>query len=48
MLIPRRKTIVFIGTATQQMEELDMNTKENKVTIEERARKEWEQREEAG
>ena len=48
MLVPQRKNIVFLCTATRQVRELDKNTKEGKDTIEAKATVNWKGREEGG
>ena len=48
MLVPQCKNIVFLGTATKQVEELDKNPKEGEDTIEAKARVNWKGREEGG
>ena len=41
VLVPQHKNIVFLGTATRQMRELDKKAKEGKDTIEAKARVNW-------
>ena len=48
MLVPQRKNIVFLGTATKQVEELDRKSKEGEDTIEAKARLNWKVSEEGG
>ena len=48
MLVLQRKNIVFLGTSTRQVEELDKKAKEVKDTIEEKARVNWKGRDEGG
>ena len=45
---PQRKNIVFLGTATRQVGELDKKSKEVKDTIEAKARVNWKGCEEGG
>ena len=48
MLVPQRKDIVFLGTATRQVGELYKKAKECKYTIEAKARVNWKGREVGG
>ena len=48
VLVPQRKNIVFLGTATRQVEELDKKAKEGEYTIEAKARVNCKGREEGG
>ena len=48
VLVPQRKNIVFLGTATRQVGELDKKAKEGEDTIEAKARVNWKGREEGG
>ena len=48
VLVPQRKNIVFLGTATRQVGELDKKAKEDKDAIEVKARMHWKEREEGG
>ena len=48
VLVPQRKNIVFLGTATRQVGELDKKAKEGEDTIEVKARVNWKWREEVG
>ena len=48
VLVPQRKNIVFLGTATRQVGELDKKEKEGKDTIEETAMVNRKGREEEG
>ena len=41
VLVPQRKNIVFIGTETRQVGELDKKAKEGKDTIEAKSRVNW-------
>ena len=48
MLVPQRKNIVFLCTATRQVGELDKKAKEGEDSIEAKARVNWKGREEGG
>ena len=48
VLVPQRKNIVFMGTATRQVHELDKKAKEGEDAIDKRARVNWKTREEQG
>lgn len=48
VLVPQRKNIVFMGTATRQVRELDEKAKGGEDTIDKRARVNWKEREDQG
>ena len=48
MLVPQRKNIVFPGTATRQVGELDKKAKEGEDTMGAKSRVNWKGREEGG
>ena len=48
VLVPQRKNITFLGTATRQVGELDKKAKEGEDAIEGRARLDWKKREYTG
>ena len=48
VLVPQRKNITFLGTATRQVGELDKKSKEGEDAIEFRARLDWKKREDTG
>ena len=48
VMVPQRKNIVFMGTATRQVTELDKKAKEGEADIEKRARVNWKKREAQG
>ena len=47
-LVPQRKKITFLGTATRQVVELDNKAKEEEYAIEGRARLYWKKQEDTG
>jgi len=47
-MVPQRKSIVFLGTATKQVRRLDEKAKEGESALEERSRRNWKGREEGG
>jgi hypothetical protein len=47
-MVPQRKNIVFLGTATKQVRRLDEIVKEGESALEERSRRNWKGREEGG
>ena len=48
MLVPQRKNIVFLGTATRQVGKLEKKSMEGEDTIEAKARVNWKRREDEG
>jgi hypothetical protein len=48
VLVPQRKNIVFMGTATRQVRDLDEKAKGGEDAIDKRARVNWKEREDQG
>ena len=47
-MVPQRKNLAFLGTATKQVRRLDEKAKEGEAALEEKSQRDWKKQEEEG